>query len=255
VKLYRTSLAGLALSVLVANGCRRDDSTALADVRPFRPTIAAMAVYEPPLEILTVAVPDDLPVFVLSGRGGSCPRTVFMHGMCGHGMGYLQAFQVAGRDRGGVMGLQGDIDCGGGTFRKYTANPAKQDERIRDAFAAVCGSDAEADDLVLMGYSQGAYIAERMAEQFPSRYSRVVLIGAPTTPSAARLRHVRGAVMISGEFDAKYRMKEGAQDLISARIPAAYMEMPGAYHGQMSDAERIMGDALDWLDDNALPPP
>jgi pimeloyl-ACP methyl ester carboxylesterase len=255
VNLSRASLAGLALVLLTANGCRQGDNTARADVRPFRPAIASMAIFEPPREVLTVAVPGDLPAFVLSGRGGGCPRTVFMHGMCGHGMGYIQAFQVAGRDHGGVLGLQGDIDCGGGTFRKYTANPEKQDERIRDAYAAICGEEAQADDLVLIGYSQGAYIAERMAEQFPSRYSRVVLIAAPTTPTAARLRHVRGAVMISGEFDAKYRMKEGAQDLIAKKIPARYLEMPGAYHGQMLEGERIMREALDWLDENALPAP
>ncbi|WP_438020202.1 hypothetical protein WMF18_14525 [Sorangium sp. So ce315] len=32
------------------------------------------------------------------------------------------------------------------------------------------------------------------------------------------------------------------------------LEMPGARHGEMPDAERVMDEALDWLDANALPP-
>ncbi len=239
------AITGLSLAVLAA-GCGKEER-ALAQERPEQaaPAMDPRAV-DPPLVATEMAVPGDLPAFVVTGRGGACPRMVFLHGMCGHGLGYVQAFQGAAREHGGVLGLQGDVPCGGdGVFSKYSPDPEVQDRRIRNALAA-CGGEAE--DLVVIGYSQGAYIAERLAERWPERYARLVLLGAPTTPSAARLRDIRGAVMISGELDAKYRMKEGAGGLMAAKIPAVYREMPGARHGEMPEAERVMDEALDWLD-------
>ncbi|AUX42095.1 hypothetical protein SOCE26_035220 [Sorangium cellulosum] len=215
--------------------------------------VAAPGPVDPPLVATEMAVPGDRPAFVVTGRGGACPRMIALHGMCGHGLGFVQAFQGAAREHGGVLGLQGDIPCGAdGVFTKYSPNPEETDERIRKALAA-CGGAAE--DLTIIGYSQGAYVGERLAERWPERYSRLVLLGAPTTPSAARLRDIQGAVLISGEFDAKYRMKDGTTGLLAAKIPAIYREMPGAHHGEMPEAERLMDDALDWLDANARPRP
>ncbi|WP_437593307.1 alpha/beta hydrolase [Sorangium sp. So ce1000] len=245
------ALAGLGLAALTI-GCGKEDR-ALAEERPVAPAMAERRAVEPPLVATEVPVPGDRPVFIVTGPRGACPRMVFLHGMCGHGLGYVQAFQRAAREHGGVLGLQGDVPCGAdGVFTKYAPDVEEQDGRIRSALSA-CGGEAE--DLVVIGYSQGAYIAERLAERWPARYSRLVLLGAPTTPSAARLRHIRGAVMISGELDAKHRMKAGASGLIAAKIPAVYREMPGARHGELLDAERVMDEALDWLDANARPRP
>ncbi|WP_437602878.1 hypothetical protein WMF28_14735 [Sorangium sp. So ce590] len=58
--------------------------------------------------------------------------------------------QGAAREHGGVLGLQGDVPCGGdGVFSKYSPDPEAQDRRIRSALAA-CGGEAE--DLVVIGY-------------------------------------------------------------------------------------------------------
>lgn len=245
------ALAGLGVAMLT-KGCSKEDR-ALAEERPVQPARVERQPVEPPLTATEVPVPGDLPAFVVTGPLGACPRMVFLHGMCGHGLGYVQAFTRTAREHGGVLGLQGDVPCGADrVFSKYSPDVDEQDGRIRNALAA-CGGEAE--DLVVIGYSQGAYLAERLAERWPERYSRLVLLGAPTTPSAARLRGIRGAVMISGELDATYRMKEGASGLLAAKIPAVYREMPGAHHGALPDAERVMDEALDWLDANARPRP
>ena len=246
MKLVPRSLAGLGLALaLLPAGCERDEpAPAQVPAHPAQAAVAEVPV-EPPVEAREIAVPGDLPVFIVRGPGGACPRMVFLHGMCGHGLGYIQSFQFAAHDHGGVLALQGDVACGGsGVFRKYSFDVATHDARIRNALSA-CGGEAE--DLVVIGYSQGASVAERLAERWPARYSRVVLLGAPRTPSVARLGRVRGAVMVSGEHDARYRMKEGASGLAAAKIPATYLEMPGARHGQMTEAERVMREAFDWL--------
>jgi alpha-beta hydrolase superfamily lysophospholipase len=244
----RALFAGLVLATAAVSGSGRA-------AQPDRVTSSEWP-NGPPVEAETVDVPRDLPAFVVRGRGGECPRMIFLSGMCSHALGYIQAFEHTAHDHGGVMAVQGDIDCGGGSFRKYTPDPDRADARVREARAAACNGEAgENEELTLIGYSQGAYLAERMAERFPNRYTRLVLIGAPTTPSPARLRRSRGAVMISGELDATYRMKEGATLLRAAGIPATYMEMPGARHGQLLEGEDLIRRALEWLDTNARPLP
>jgi len=229
-----------------AAGCGRDEQ-ALAAIRP----IATQKRIALPVEVYTLNITDDLPGFAVPGPDGANPRMLFLHGMCSAGVGDVQAFQFTASEHGGILAIRGDTPCDeAGTLRKHSFDLDKLDARIRAAFDV---SGGEADDLVLVGHSQGAFLGERLAEQWPQRYSRLVLIGAPTEPSAARLRHVRGAVMVSGEFDVTARMQRAAAELQAAGIPSTYLEMPGAKHGQMGDAERIFGEAFSWLEANALP--
>jgi pimeloyl-ACP methyl ester carboxylesterase len=239
-------LALLACLAASATGCSRDEQ-ALAAIRP----IATQKRVVIPVEVYTVNIPDDLAGFAVPGPDGANPRMLFLHGMCSAGVGDVQAFQFTASEHGGILAVRGDTPCDdAGTLRKHSFDIDKLDARIRAAFEV---SGGQADDLVLVGHSQGAYLGERLAEQWPQRYSRLILIGAPAEPSAARLRHVRGAVMVSGELDVPTRMKHAAAELQAAGIPSTYLEMPGAKHGQMGDAERIFGEAFAWLDANALP--
>ncbi|MDI3286785.1 hypothetical protein [Polyangium sp. 15x6] len=236
----------LAWLCAAATGCGRDEQ-ALAAIRP----LATQRRLALPVEVYTLNIPDDLPGFAVPGPDGANPRMLFLHGMCSAGVGDVQAFQFAASEHGGILAVRGDTPCNGaGILRKHSFDLDKLDARIRAAFEVGGGA---ADDLVLVGHSQGAFLGERLAEQWPARYSRLILIGAPTEPSAARLRHVRGAVMVSGEFDVTTRMKQAAEELQAAGIPSTYLEMPGAKHGQMGDAERIFGEAFAWLEKNALP--
>ncbi|MDI1436040.1 alpha/beta hydrolase [Polyangium sorediatum] len=238
---------GLVASLAAAAaGCGRDEHV-LAAIRP----LATQKRLALPVEVYTLNIPDDLPGFAVPGPNGAKPKMLFLHGMCSAGVGDVQAFQFTASEHGGILAVRGDTPCnGGGVLRKHSLDLDKLDARIRAAFEV---SGGEAKDLVLVGHSQGAYLGERLAEQWPERYSRLILIGAPTEPSAARLRHVRGAVMVSGQYDVTTRMKQAAAELQAAGIPSTYLEMPGAKHGQMGDAERVFGQAFAWLEKNALP--
>jgi predicted esterase len=228
-------------------------STRSEDLLPTLAPLAPLEEFEPPLQVQTVPVPGDEPVFLLTGSQDACPRVIFLHGRCCRGLGYVKSFERTGREHGGVLGLQGDILCSG-VYRKYAPNPDAQDARVRRAFASLkgpAGPCKATTDLVLVGYSQGAYIAELMAWRFPERYSELILIGAPTAPMPARLRRARAVVTVSGELDAPFRIRAGAKALAAAGVPSTYLEMPGTRHGDMGDAERVMGEAFDWLEANA----
>ncbi len=204
----------------------------------------------PPAGVRTVEVPGDLPAFFLRGKAGAGGLMVFLHGACCHALGYVQAFQGAAAERASVLGLQGDRSCGG-AFRSWTLDAARQQARVAAALRAA--GEGEPRDAIVIGYSQGALLAEQFSARFPAAYSRAILIGAPRVPSAANFGRARGVVMMAGQFDARQIMKDGARALAARGVPSTYVEIPGARHGQMGDGDRFMGEAFAWLEAHAKP--
>jgi pimeloyl-ACP methyl ester carboxylesterase len=202
---------------------------------------------EPPLEVSPIDVPNDVPAYFLRGAAGARHPIVFLHGWCSHAQGYVQAFQFAATKRGPAIGLQGDRPCPGTAYRSWSFDLEKQEARIEAAFHAAGVDDEALHEMVLMGYSQGESLAERLAAKYPERYAYAVLIGAPAVPSPLRLKRIRRAVMIAGELDATWVMKDGVRALEGAQVPSLYIQMPGARHGQLVDGEKIMEQAFGWL--------
>ncbi len=238
----------------LASACERSPTPP-----PARSQEASRRAPEPPprdrpVEVVSVDVPGDQPAYVLHGSRGTDAFIVFLHGRCTHPLGYVQAFQFAAAKKGTVIAPLGDQACGSTPMRRWSLDIDKINQRIEAALKAAGHVDPEAwKDVVVIGYSEGASRAEALAARFPERYTRAILIGAPGTPSAARLHKSRGAVMMAGERDAQEPMKAGMRALKAAGVPSTYIMIPGASHGQMGDGERLMGEALDWLWSNSKP--
>jgi alpha-beta hydrolase superfamily lysophospholipase len=247
----RASLVVALVSVGAA--CERTGQTADRDASSpaAAPPVDAAAPPEPPPYARAVDVPNDVPAFVVPAPAGARPRIVFLHGACTHGLGYVQAFQFTGHAHGGVVGVQGDRACAGGPYRIYTWDVARQHARIQAALTAAGG--AAGGPLVLVGYSQGAAIAEALVARYPETYPLVVLIAPPSAPSPVKLARARAAVMVSGEHDVPARMREAARAVGRAGVPSRYVEMKGGRHGQLLEGEALMGGVLDWLEANARP--
>jgi pimeloyl-ACP methyl ester carboxylesterase len=201
---------------------------------------------EGPIRMEPLDASDSPPTFVMLGGPKGPARMVFLHGMCGHGLGYAQSFQWNAAKRGTLVAPQGDRPCGG-PWAQWSGDIDALDARIVAAFHAL-GHEDPIDDVVLMGYSQGATRAEAMARKWPQRYTRLVLIAAPTTASPRGLSSLRAVVMMAGERDRQDLMKAGTRAMLAAGIPSTFMVIPGATHGSMGSApEKTMGAALDWL--------
>jgi pimeloyl-ACP methyl ester carboxylesterase len=183
--------------------------------------------------------------FVMRGGPRGAARIVFLHGMCSHALGYAQAFQFAAASKGTLIAPQGDKPCGG-PWASWSNDIDALDKRIVAAFHAL-GHD-NPDEIVVIGYSQGASRVAALARKWPHRYTRIVLIAGPTAVSPDGLRLLDGAVTMAGEFDRQGLMKKSAADLAAAGVPAAYFIIPRASHGSMGAApETTFGTMLDWL--------
>lgn len=221
------------------------------------PTPVAHASVDPPDETVPVgmhevAVPDDLPAFVLRGERAHRLTVVFVPGMCVHPLGYAQSFQHTTAARGVLLAVQGDQACSpDGVYRRWTNDPATMVRRIDAAYRAA-GLGDRARDVVLVGYSQGAERAERLIEAFPERFTRVILIASPIEPSARRLGRVRAAVMMAGTRDANANMHAGVRALARSGIAVTFVALPGASHGQMGEAPEVsMTEALDFIEEHS----
>src|SRR5690606_30361448 len=129
-------------------------------------------------------------------------KLVFLHGMCGHGLGYAQSFQEAAARKGTLIAPQADVVCGEGPWAKWSQDVKSLDARITDAFRKL-GHDEPITDICVLGMSQGATRAAALARTFPERYSRLVSMGAPTQLEAAGLERLRAAVVMVGQRERK----------------------------------------------------
>jgi len=193
------------------------------------------------------------PVFVMRGGPVGPEKLVFLHGMCGHGLGYAQSFQRSAAKRGTLIAPQGDVPCGDGPWAKWSKDIAALDRRIHDTFRAL-GHSEPLRDVIVLGYSQGATRAESLARQFPEVYTRLVLMGGPYAANPRGLETLRGAVAMAGERDRRDLMQASARSLSAAGVPATFMLIPEATHGSMGPRpEQTMDEMLTWLSENERP--
>jgi len=217
-----------------------------------RPAAAARqqapARQTPPPNFLRVEPLDDSTpaMFVMRGEPRGRGKLVFIHGICGHGLGYAQSFVRSAARHGTLIAPQGDRACDGTPLSKWSLDTAALDARIVSAFRAL-GFDEPIADVTAIGYSQGANRAESLARKWPARYSRLILIAGPTKVSPYGLA-VRAAVMMAGTLDRQDIMQASSKAFLAAGRRARYLALPNARHGAMGDnPEATMGAALDWL--------
>lgn len=203
---------------------------------------------EPPspirIEVLTGADPA---MFVLRGGPRGAGRMVFLHGMCGHGLGYAQSFQFSAARRGTLIAPQADVSCGG-VWSKWSGDLLKLDARIVETFRAL-GHSEPIDDIVVIGMSQGATRAAALAKKWPERYTRLIAMAAPTAIGPGELASLKGAVMMAGERDRQDLMRQSQRALQRTGVPVTFLLIPQATHGAMGPTpERTMDAAFSFLD-------
>src|SRR5690606_34788569 len=214
----------------------RGDSSA-----PASEETSASAHKKGPVRVEQLDPNEQPPVFVLMGQSIGPGRLVFLHGMCGHGLGYAQSFQRSAAKRGTLIAPQADVVCGDGPGAKWSMDVAALDQRIVETFRKL-GHQEPIDDICVMGMSQGATRAAALAQMFPERYSRLISMGAPTAVKTAGLEKLRAAVMMVGERERRDLMIESERALRAKGVPATSLVIEGAEHASMgAEPEQTMG--------------
>lgn len=158
------------------------------------------------------------------------------------------SFAHAAANHGDLITLQGDVPCGG-PFRRWSYDFRTVKKRIDTALAA---ANVDSHDVTLIGYSQGAEIAERLAAAYPNQFTRVILMSSPIVPSPDRLKNVDGAVLMAGTRESQTNMRAGLQALVHAKIRSVFQPIPNAQHGQVgSTPDDTMEGAFEWLEENS----
>lgn len=227
-------------------------------LRPFFPVIALSsqvahgAAPRLPAGVISVSVEKDAAAYALPAEAETGEVIVYLHGHCGDPLAGLRSFPEAARKVGTMISVQGDIPCGGRAGkRRWSTDAERIQGRVDAAIAATSrqlGRELSPQKLTLVGYSEGALRAELLAGAFPGRYPRVILGGEPRAPRPDHFRGAQAVATLAGQLDDQRAMREGADALLRAGIPARFFLLPKARHGQYGpEGNRVLGEAFAWL--------
>jgi pimeloyl-ACP methyl ester carboxylesterase len=237
---------------LVSGQCAREGEPSRSAVAPVASGVPSASATPGPLvvEPLEGTTP---PVYVLRGGVTGKQKLVFLHGMCGHGLGYAQSFQRSAAQRGTLIAPQADVSCGNGPWARWSKDIAALDRRITATFRTL-GHPEPIRDIIVIGYSQGATRAEALAREYPDVYTRLVVMGGPYAANPRGLESLRALVAMAGERDRRDLMQASARSLAAVGVPATFLLIPEATHGSMGPhPEETMDDMLTWLSEHERP--
>lgn len=183
-------------------------------------------------------------------RRGDARKTpiVLLHGICGEPKNSCAAFApFAGSD---LVCARGDMECpaGGAMWSGGAGAIGRIDRAIAEASDSGVRFDPSAPR-VLVGFSQGAYVALRAARAAPGKYPRVMLIGAFVSPSRADLEAagITRLALAAGDLDGASRtMRETTQKLVAEGFDARFVSLGRVGHTYVPDDAQKLATAVDW---------
>ena len=245
------SFAPFLLSLLAGTACTKVQPDAKAEARSSTTPHSAEVDKKPKRTgaIEHVDVPNDRKVLVVVGEGKR--PIVHLHGMCSEPRSDLEAWASNVSEHGTVIGLEADAACPNGSGRTWTTDAQAIDARVTEAIAAVNqarGLSLDPEELVVIGESMGAARATALASRFPERYTRLVLVGSPETPSAKDLGSAKAVALLAGEKEPQEKMRQGTTGLENAGLKARFWELAGATHGNYGpNGARSMTEAVAFV--------
>jgi len=189
--------------------------------------------------------------FPPENRGGKQPVFVYLHGILG------------GPERGCAemarsVPTYGWLVCPHANVREgdrysWGGSLAEQWSVVRAAVAQVA-QEPEVDPsapIVLLGFSQGAYVASDLIAAYPGAIRGALFVGANVRPTKATLERagVKKVGFAAGLYDGSYAfMAESAKQLEQAGYRAQFRSLGKVGHTYVGDAEAAALDSLvSWM--------
>jgi predicted esterase len=209
------------------------------------PLFEAKAPAPPSPAVVTLEhyAPED--AYVVRGSRATAQALLF-GGQCAQSQFYADAIKLSAARHVQLVTLQGDAPCNG-AFRGWRFDLDALSARIDRSFAAL--GLGEPRDVLLIGYSQGALVAARLAAREPEKFTRLVLMASPKPLEAPQFTKAQAVATMAGTLDRQDLMQRGAGVLSRAGVRARYFPLPGAAHGYMgTDPDGTFEGVFRWLE-------
>lgn len=243
--------AKLAVVALVMTSSLVDPRSAIAHDPVGAPTLA------PSKSTLTKLDSSKTPIFAIEPAPDhpGAPTAIYLHGIHGrpengcpwfgsHAFGWLVCPAASRAHDNGTFSWTSTSDD------NVVVDRAESLARARGA------SDAPA---VLVGFSQGAYVAARMATERHGRYHAIVLIGADVTldPRAIESAGIVRVALLAGDYDAASGpMRRTAKDLSTAGVDSRFVSLGKVGHTYVPESAThaaSLAETLGWVAASSKP--
>ena len=174
---------------------------------------------------------------------------VYLHGIHGLPANGCPWLRDGASELGWLVCPEANERLSNGTF-SWGGTVASQREVVARAerAAQAQGADPSAAN-VLVGFSQGAYVALDLVHAHLGRYRGLVLIGADVTPSRKLLQEggIARIVLAAGDLDgASAPMKRAAEQLRREGIDVRFVSLGRIGHSYATPEKDALRDAIVW---------
>jgi predicted esterase len=186
------------------------------------------------------------------------PVAVYLHGMCDRAENGCPLFAEGTRQFGFLACPQANARCQGGGS-SWGGDLATRERTIDAAVAGIAAANGNADGdapTVLLGFSQGAYLAPKVALDRPGKYKAMLLIGADVDLDPASLRRagVERVALAAGMYDGTFHaMKRTADALEKAGYPARFVSLGKVGHTYLGESPDTLKDTVKWVTEGVAP--
>ena len=189
--------------------------------------------------------------FAPENRGGKQPVFVYLHGIVGGPERGCAEFAHSVPTYGWLVCPHANVREG----QRYSwgGSLSEQWAVVQDALAQV-SQEPEVDPrapVVLLGFSQGAYLAAQLVTAYPNRIRAVLFVGANVRPSKDALGKagVKKVGFAAGLYDETHSyLNESARQLEQAGYPAQFRSLGKVGHTYVGDAQaRAIDSLVSWM--------
>lgn len=189
---------------------------------------------------------------------GSLPVFVYLHGRGGHADADCMAWAKVVRSRGWLVCPEGQESYGSGrSWGNNAAGAAHVIRAVLEAMNAKHKGRVRTHNNVLMGFSEGAFVAQQLGIQEPQTWTRWLILAATdaywmgdTVGELKKARpRVRGVYLVTGALDETAPGTKNVAGLLKkARIPVRASLVKGMGHELAREAmNKRYGAAVAWL--------
>ncbi|HRH00078.1 MAG TPA: hypothetical protein PLR99_27720 [Polyangiaceae bacterium] len=189
--------------------------------------------------------------FAPENRGGKQPVFVYLHGIVGGPERGCAEFAHSVPTYGWLVCPHANVREG----QRYSwGGPLSAQWAVVQHALAQVAEEPEVDPrapVVLLGFSQGAYVAAQLVTAYPNKIRAVLFVGANVRPSKDALGKagVKKVGFAAGLFDGTHAyLNESARQLEQGGYPAQFRSLGRVGHTYVGDAQaRAIDSLVSWM--------